>query len=260
MDSIDKNNNPVEEPQNNNVAEDTIKAGKAVLKTAGTVVGGVAKGVGIMAKITGFLLSNLQIIGIVAAVLAVGYFLLFNPFGWNLNPFGKPQIEKTANIVEEVKKISEFTTACYYEESVIKDEKFTTETQWFGNELDTIKHSVALTVKCKVRAGFDLSMLSENDLVVNGDTVDIKLPAPKVFDVISNPSDYKIFDESGDWQHEEIVAMQKKSKEKMLNNALDQKILEKANIIGKERIKTLFTSFGFNVVNVTVTDLPQAGS
>ena len=107
-----------------------------------------------------------------------------------------------------------------------------------------------------MRAGFDLSMLSENDLVVNGDTIDIRLPAPKVFDVISNPSDYRIFDESGDWQHEEIVAMQKKSKEKMLNNALDQKILEKANIIGKERIKALFTSFGFNVVNVTVTELP----
>ena len=102
------------------------------------------------------------------------------------------------DIVEEVKKISEFTTACYYEESVIKNEKFTTEAQWFGNEQDTINHSVVLTVMCKVRAGFDLSTLSDNDLTVRGDTVDIKLPAPKIFDVISNPSDYKIFEESGE--------------------------------------------------------------
>lgn len=110
---------------------------------------------------------------------------------------------------------------------------------------------------CKVRAGFDLSAISENDLIVRGDTVDIKLPAPKIFDVISNPSDYRIFEESGEWQHEEIVAMQKEGKEKMLQNALDQNILEKANTIGKERIKTLFTSFGFNVVNVTVTDVEK---
>ena len=240
-----------------NAADKAGEVGKTVLKTAGTVAGGAAKGVGILAKITGFCFNNPQLVGIVAAVLVVGYFLLFNPFGWNLNLFGKPQIEKTANIVEEVKKISEFTTACYYEESVIKNEKFTTEAQWFGNELDTINHSVVLTVMCKVRAGFDLSAISENDLIVWGDTVDIKLPAPKIFDVISNPSDYRIFEESGEWQHEEFVAMQKEGKKKMLQNALDQNILEKANTIGKERIKTLFTSFGFNVVNVTVTDVEK---
>ena len=51
--------------------------------------------------------------------------------------------------------------------------------------------------------------------------------------------------------------MQKEGKKKMLQNALDQNILEKANTIGKERIKTLFTSFGFNVVNVTVTDVEK---
>ena len=240
-----------------NAAEKAGEVGKTVLKTAGTVAGGTAKGVGVMAKIIGFCINNIQVLGIVAAVLVVGYFFVFDPFDWNLNPFSKPQIEKTANIVEEVKKISEFTTACYYEESVIKNEKFTTEAQWFGNEQDTINHSVVLTVMCKVRAGFDLSTHSDNDLTVRGDTVDIKFPAPKIFDVISNPSDYKIFEESGEWQHEEIVAMQKEGKKKMLQNALDQNILEKANTIGKERIKTLFTSFGFNVVNVTVTDVEK---
>ena len=167
-----------------------------------------------------------------------------------------PKIEDTANIVEEVKKISEFTTACFYEESVIQGSKTTTKKHWYGEKIDTIKHEIVLTAKCKVRAGFDLSMLGEDDLVVKGDTVSIKLPVPKVFDVISNPSDYNIFEDSGDWGHEEIVAMQLERKEKVLENALEHNILEKANHIGKGRIVTLFQGFGFNVINVTLSDIP----
>ena len=139
---------------------------------------------------------------------------------------------------------------------MIQKEKITTKKQWFGNGVDSVKNTIVLTVLCKVRAGFDLSMLGENDIVVNGDTVSIKLPAPKVFDVISNPSDYRIFEESGDWNHDEIVAMQVQSKERMLQNALDSNILEKANLIGKERVATLFATFGFNVVNVVLTEVP----
>ena len=107
--------------------------------------------------------------------------------------------------------------------------------------MNNVVEKIVLTAKCTVRAGFDLSELGENDLVVVGDSVSIKLPVPKVFDVISNPSDYKIFEESGDWEHEEIVAMQVEGKKKTLNNAHKQNILQKANTIGKERIVALFT-------------------
>lgn len=225
--------------------------GKNAVK--GAVKGGIAFGSkGILSTIIGFFTANIPAVLITAAIGATiaggAYFI---------NDMNKPLlIENTANIVEEVKKISEFTTACYFEESVIQDRKFTTKKQWFGNENDTIENTIVLTVLCKVRAGYDLSAIADNDFIVKGDTVNIKLPAPKIFDVISNPSDYKIFEEIGKWEHDEVVLMQKQAKERMLQNALDQKILEKANNIGKERIKTLFATFGFNVVNVTLTDVP----
>lgn len=226
-----------------------------VAKTTGAAVKGSVKTVGALAKTISFIFNNLPLVGIIIAVIVATWLFLFNPFGWNMNLFGKPQIENTANIVEEVKKISELTTACYYEESVMQNSKLTTEKHWFGNETDTINNTVVLTMLCKVRAGYDLSMLGENDLVIKGDTVNVKLPAPKIFDVISNPSDYRIFEETGEWQHEEIVAMQVAGKEKMLQNALDDNILEKANSFGKERVTSLFSTFGFNVVNVTLTDV-----
>jgi hypothetical protein len=228
------------------------KVTSGAAKTAGKVVGGVAKSAGFFANIASFFVANLQTILIAMAITAaaglVGSIVKDMLEG--------PKIEDTANIVEEVKKISEFTTACFYEESVIHGSKTTTKKHWYGKNIDTIKHEIVLTAKCKVRAGFDLSMLGENDLVVKGDTVSIKLPVPKIFDVISNPSDYKTFEETGDWGHEEIVAMQSERKEKVLENALEHNILEKANQIGKGRIVTLFQGLGFNVVNVTLSDVP----
>ena len=226
-------------------------AGKSVVNNA--VKGGVTvAGSGFFATLFGFITAHMPAVLIAAAVSAV-----LATTAYIVADMNKPLlIENTANIVEEVKKISEFTTACYYEESVIQDHKLTTKKQWFGNELDTVENSIVLTVLCKVRAGYDLSAIDGDALVVKGDTVNIKLPAPKIFDVISNPSDYKIFEEIGKWEHDEVIVLQKQAKEKMLQNALDHNILEKANSIGKERIKTLFATLGFKVVNVTLTDVP----
>lgn len=261
MDTKDKTNMQIEEQENvqnpkDKGCYDIADATKDVVNAAGATVKGTVKTVGAFAKFVSFIFSNLPLVGVIAAVIVAAWLFLFNPFDWNMNLFGKPQIEKTANIVEEVKKISELTTACYYEESVLQKEKIITKKQWFSSDVDTVKNTIVLTVLCKVRAGFDLSMLGENDLVVKGDTVNIKLPAPKIFDVISNPSDYRIFEESGDWKHDEIVAMQVQGKERMLQNALENNILEKANLIGKERVATLFATFGFNVVNVTLSEVP----
>ena len=181
-----------------NVIEETTES---VVRGATNAFGGVAK-----TFVSSYSLPLIGGIVAVVAVLAVGSLLYFNPFGWSISLFGGPQIEKTENVVKEVKKISEFTTACYYEESVLKSQRIIKGKTLFGIKTDDVVEGIVLTVNCKVRAGFDLSTLGENDLLIQGDTVSIKLPAPKVFDVISNPSDYKIFEETGDWEHKDIVA------------------------------------------------------
>ena len=261
MDTKDKTNMQIEEQENvlnpkDKDGYDVADATKNVVNAAGATVKGTVKTVGAFAKFVSFIFSNLPLVGVIAAVIVAAWLFLFNPFAWNMNLFGKPQIEKTANIVEEVKKISELTTACFYEESVIQKEKTTTKKHWIKNEIDTVKHSIVLTAFCKVRAGYDLSKLGDNDLIVKGDTISIKLPAPQIFDVISNPSDYKTFESTGDWSHEEIVAMQVEKKERVLQNALNNNILEKANNIGKGRVLTLLQGLGFNVINITVTEVP----
>ena len=88
----------------------------------------------------------------------------------------------------------------------------------------------------------------------SGDTLRVVLPAPEIFDVITNPSDYDIFVEQGGWTHEEITELQIGGRERVLANAMDDKILQKADSIGRERLTSLFQTFGFGVVELTSID------
>ena len=70
--------------------------------------------------------AKVAIVVIVMLVLAGGFYATKNNmFGLNFKLFGGStmQIEETANVIEQIKKISEFTTACYYEEYVIKNRR-----------------------------------------------------------------------------------------------------------------------------------------
>ena len=209
---------------------------------------------------------KLKIYATVIGVVVVGAAILllwWNPFGWSFSlpklfGAGGVKIENTANVVEKVKKISELVTSCYYEEYVVQDSKQELkETGFFTKSIDTLHNEIVITVKGSVRAGFDLSKMADDAIKVQGDTIDIKLPVPQILDIISNPSDYTIFEESGKWSHEEIVALLSQGKERVLNNALQHNLLFKANESGKERVADLFRSFGFSVVNVTTTPLAQ---
>ena len=209
---------------------------------------------------------KLKIYVAIACVVVVGVAIMllwWNPFGWSFSlpklfGAGGVKIENTANLVEKVKKISELVTSCYYEEYVLQSKKRELkEVGIFKKSVDTLHHEIVITVKGTVRAGFDLSNIADDGVKVHGDTIDVKLPAPQILDIISNPSDYTIFEESGKWSHEEIVALQSQGKERTLNNALQHNLLLKANEAGKERVADLFRTFGFSVVNVTTTPIAQ---
>ena len=196
---------------------------------------------------------------VVAAVVVIGGFLFLkmNPFGWNINFLGisELKIDDTANVVEKIKKISEFTTACYYEEFVLKEEKKEASklegvAKFVKVQADSTLNEIVILSKGTVRAGYDLSKISATDLLISNDTISISLPEPEVFDVILNPSDYEFFIREGKWSHEEITAIQSTAKDRVLNDALGAGILEKADVVGKERIQGLFKTFGFNVVKI----------
>lgn len=241
-------------------------------------------------------------------------------------------IDKTANVITRIKKISEFTTACYYEEFVLQRDKYNyTERKVYNasssaenrdaikasagsawekvkgateKAVNTVKENndtttkgklsslakaakvaaktsgsavaemansaapelvnlapkddvvvdstkvgtIVFIVKSKVRAGFDLSQLGEEDVVVKGDTLSIKLPEAEIFDIIVNPSDWEMFYREGDWEDAEIRAIQSKAKDAIREDAIAYGLLEKAESCGKEELVSLFKTFGFSNV------------
>ena len=214
------------------------------------------------------------VIAIVAIlVLSVALDGFLNKFSF-LNKFKglfahELSIDKTANVVTQIKEISEFTTACYYEELVIQKEKYSIKEknaessvwnkvkQMAGVDVgvqeqaepdSTLDGRLVLIVKSKVRAGYDLSKVEENDIVFAGDTLSIKLPEPEIFDIIVNPSDWEIYYRKGDWADEEIRNIQSGAKDEIKQDAIDYGLLEKAVSSGKESLKSLFKTIGVSEV------------
>ena len=167
--------------------------------------------------------------------------------------FGKGmQIEKTANVVTEIRNISEFTSACYYEELVLTDVKDSENTTnkvagWFGKSAVS-KDEICLIIDGKVRAGFDLSEVAEDAIAITGDTLTMTLPKTEIFDIIVNPSDCEVYVEEGKWSHEQVTALQVSARARIKKDALNYGILEQADKIGRERLTELFKTFGFNTV------------
>lgn len=210
-----------------------------------------------MANILNFFLKSLMgkiaTLVLVAGLLVGGWYYIqsfgFNLFGLSFG--GELKIDNTANVVEKIKEISEFTTACYYEEAVLKDSKVEKHEGGFLGLVDTeTSKEIVIIAKGKVRAGFDLSKVTEDNINIKNDTIGITLPEPEIFDVIINPSDYEMYIEEGKWSHEEVTALQTNYRAQLLAKAQERGILNKAKEAAKKRLESLFMTFGFTVVEL----------
>ena len=151
-------------------------------------------------------------------------------------------IDKTATVVEEIRKISEFTSACYYEEMVLGYKKKKND-------------EMVLIANGKVRAGFDLSSLESDDIMTNGDTLFIELQPAKIFDIIINPSGYDVFVEKGKWSHKQMTTIKDDARNKLEANANAYGILDKATEYGTAKLTTVFKTFGYKEVIISIKDL-----
>ena len=225
-------------------------------------------------------MKKIIIIVLIAGVAAAGFYASYK-YG-HVFDFLKREplsIEKTANVVEEIKKIGEFTTACYYEEMALHD-SYNDTAHFMGRSADklvgkalkkiglgslastadkasatvtTSKNEIVLIGKGHVRAGFDLGKVQESDLNIHGDTLDITLPPAEVFDIIMNPSDFTTEYEKGTWSHELTKPLKEQAKSLLEHNAIENGILAKAEENVKAQLEAVFKAFGFKAVNITIT-------
>lgn len=182
--------------------------------------------------------------------------IAFGAYKFGLFSNNELKIDKTANVVEDIKKIGEFYSTCYYEELVIKDSKSSEfNKSYIGDLLKTdFKDEIVIIANGKVKAGFNLTELTNKDIIINGDSISIALPKAEVFEVILNPTDYEIYVENGTWFHEEVVKLTKTAKDSILQDAINFGILEKAEKTGLVKLGNLFKSMGFNHVDIYIKE------
>lgn len=191
----------------------------------------------------------------VLIIVGAGTFVAYK-MGWFKD--NELKIDKTANVVEEIKKIGEFTSACYYEELVVKQSKKSDFNESGFGKLakaitdEDVMDEIVIIANGKVRAGFDLTKLKDGDIQVQGDTLSLTLPETEIFDVIINPSGYEIYVEDGKWSHEEVTTLVTNARKELEQNAVAYQLEKKAEEIGITKLKTLFSTFGFNTIFINI--------
>lgn len=164
------------------------------------------------------------------------------------------RIDKTAAVVEQVRRMGELSSAGFYEELVLTDR----DDSYLGElrRLDGVRRiagsgDFVIICKGRVRAGFDLAKMKPSDFSVSGDTLRVTLPPVEVLDVIINPTDYEHF--SGHRTHEETVGIILQAKQRLRLDAIQAGVLDQAEASGVASLQRLFSSLGYKQVDIILS-------
>ena len=162
------------------------------------------------------------------------------------------EIDRTAAVVEEVRRIGELSSAGYYEELVLtdRDESYLGELKRVSG-LNRLTGNSDFVIICKgrVRAGFDLTKVQGSDFSVSGDTLRLTLPPVEVLDVVLNPADYELF--AGHRTHEETTGILLQAKQRLRADAVRDGIQEQAGRSAEGQLRRLFAAMGYREVLLT---------
>lgn len=152
-------------------------------------------------------------------------------------------IDDTPILIKDIRSLGQVITATYHDEVVVDSVIHRTFPQ-----LPITDDKLVIIASGKVLAGIDLKLLADSSVTVTKDTVRMQFPPTKIIDVIINPADYETFEEKGKWRQEDVTAVKLRAKDKITANALNKKIIEKANTKAKAVLEDFFKAAGFIVV------------
>ncbi len=202
---------------------------------------------------------------IIAVVLAGAIWLyskfLKLPSFKNLFTTQKVVIDQTPILIKDIRSIAQLVTVSSYDEVVV-DSLVYNRTAAFLDAfrsvspmavLPSLQKQLVIIAKGKVLAGTDLQKLTENNIVIRGDTISLRLPPAQILEVVLNPGDFETFEERGVWSDAEVIAVKLKARQKITNRALQQNILTKADNKSRAILENFLKYAGFKVVTVTTS-------
>ena len=167
-------------------------------------------------------------------------------------------IDETPILIKEIKAIGQLITYSSFDE-VVADSFIVTKGSTFVNSfnrfapvpvLPSADKQLVLIGRGKVLAGTDLTMLTDSSVSIKNDTIRVYLPKVQILDAILNPSDFETFVEKGDWSGQEVTLVKAKARRKMIERALQQNILPKADVKAKAIMENFLRNMGYQHVEV----------
>ncbi|GAB4141856.1 MAG: hypothetical protein Fur0046_18060 [Cyanobacteria bacterium J069] len=213
-------------------------------------------------RAAGNVLQNLSLLvsgGVMAAGLAVGVGLWQggDRFLTQLREFftvqqPAPQVDVQSIVVQQVRAVSELTTAVFAMQAVVPASRDRT----FGGY--TIGQTTLLYIAYgEVRAGVDLSQISPADVQIAGQAVSLRLPPPRILDSKIDVNRSKVYDYDRGFlglgpdvapELQEIA--QRQTLQEIIATACDQGILQTASDRAQVAITQLLSTAGYQVTVV----------
>lgn len=166
-------------------------------------------------------------------------------------------IDKTPVLIKEIKSIGQLVSFTSSDEVVVSSKQATPGSRLVNTfnkllplQLPSLEKELVLIGRGKVLAGTDLTKLTDTSISVKNDTVTVYLPKAQILDAIVNPSDFETFKEKGQWSSDEVTRLKIEARQKMIDRALRQDILEKAGTKSKAIVHDFLSSMGYRAVYI----------
>ncbi len=165
-------------------------------------------------------------------------------------------IDETPVLIKEIRAIGQVITATLYDEVVVDSIEITKGSR-FVRVLNAVApfpilpsadKQLVLIARGKVLAGTDLNLLTDSSLKISVDTVWLHLPRTQIIDAIINPGDFETFVENGNWSPDAVTAVKLKARQKIIDHAFEQNIIDKASMKTKAVMEDFLHAAGFKVI------------
>jgi hypothetical protein len=167
----------------------------------------------------------------------------------------EPIAETSIPIVERIRNIQELSTAVQTIETIVP-----TSAERKLGDLSLATTRLLYIARGEVRAGVDLSQLTNLDIKVTKNSIAINLPPAKILDSKIDVNHSRVYDYNRgflnlgpDIAPQLQTLAQKKTLVKIVNIACQENILEEANIKAKEAIAQLLTNTKYQQIQVNIT-------
>ncbi|MEQ8757054.1 MAG: DUF4230 domain-containing protein [Coleofasciculus sp. G1-WW12-02] len=176
-------------------------------------------------------------------------------------PQPAPEVDVRSLIVQQVREVSDLTTAVFTMEAVVPSRQARTLAGYAIAETTLLYIAYG-----EVRAGVDLAELKPENVQIVNDTLQLQLPPPKILDSKIDVNRSQVYDyDRGflglgpDTAPQLQMLAQQETLKKIVFNACEQGVLEKANERAELVVGQLLTTAGYKQVQVN-TQSPIPGT